>query len=180
MMTETSISKNERRYLAFILLVIVFFVGVDLLNDSAEGVKRSHLILELAIALGAGTGIVILMKESFRKSQELIQSRGMILEREKEVKKWKAESEKYVRGLSTAIDAQLARWMLSPSEKEIALLLLKGLSLKEIADIRNTSEKTVRAQSVTIYSKSGLDGRSGLAAFFLEDLLGPQKNQSAS
>lgn len=43
-----------------------------------------------------------------------------------------------------------------------------------IAQLRNTAEKTVRSQSVAIYSKSGLAGRSELAAFFLEDLLGPQ------
>ena len=52
-------------------------------------------------------------------------------------------------------------------------LLLKGLSLKEIADIRHTTEKTARAQSGSIYAKSGLSGRSELAAFFLEDLLVP-------
>jgi DNA-binding CsgD family transcriptional regulator len=62
---------------------------------------------------------------------------------------------------------------LTVSEKEVAFLLLKGLSLKEIAAIRETSEKTARAQSTAIYEKSGLAGRSELAAFFLEDLLAP-------
>jgi DNA-binding NarL/FixJ family response regulator len=63
------------------------------------------------------------------------------------------------------------RWYRSSSEKEVALLLLKGLSLKEIAQLRETAEKTVPAQSVAIDSKSGLAGRSELSAFFLEDLL---------
>ncbi len=173
-MTETSISRNERRYLAFILVVIILFVGTDLFSDSEKGVKWSHLLLELIIALGAATGFVVLMKDSFRKSHQLVQSREIILERNKEVERWKVESQKYIQGLSSAIDAQLARWSLSPSEKDVALLLLKGLSLKEIAQLRNTAEKTVRSQSVTIYSKSGLAGRSELAAFFLEDLLVPQ------
>lgn len=178
-MTETSISRNERRYLAFILVVIVLFVGADLFNDSAEGVKWSHLLLELVIALGAATGFVVLMRDSFRKSHQLIQSKEAIYQRDIEVERWKVESQKYIRGLSDAIDAQLARWSLSPSEKDVALLLLKGLSLKEIAQLRNTAEKTVRSQSVAIYSKSGLAGRSELAAFFLEDLLVPQnKSQS--
>jgi len=52
---------------------------------------------------------------------------------------------------------------------------LKGLSLKEIAEIRKTSEKTARAQCTPIYEKSGLSGRSELAAFFLEDLLVPKE-----
>ena len=114
------------------------------------------------------------MKDSFRKSHQLVRSQEVIFEREKEVERWKLESQKYIQGLSVAIDTQLARWSLSSSEKEVALLILKGLSLKEIAALRNTAEKTVRAQSVSIYSKSGLAGRSELAAFFLEDLLVPQ------
>ncbi|HJS34466.1 MAG TPA: hypothetical protein VJ766_03150, partial [Pseudoxanthomonas sp.] len=44
----------------------------------------------------------------------------------------------------------------------------------EIADLRGTHEKTVRAQSASIYAKAGLAGRSELAAFFLEDLLVPR------
>lgn len=55
----------------------------------------------------------------------------------------------------------------------MALLLLKGLSLKEIATIRAVAERTVREQARSIYSKAGLTGRAALSAFFLEDLLAP-------
>ena len=79
-----------------------------------------------------------------------------------------------MRGLGGAIDRQLADWGLSPAEQDVALLLLKGLSHKEIADLRGTSEATVRQQSRGIYRKAGLEGRHDLAAFFLEDLLGPR------
>ena len=78
------------------------------------------------------------------------------------------------------IDAQLSNWNLSVSEKEVAFLLLKGMSLKELAEIRKTTEKTARAQSIAIYSKAGLAGRSELSAFFLEDLLPPSGNSSAA
>jgi DNA-binding CsgD family transcriptional regulator len=174
-MSNTSVSIYERRFLASILASIVLFVGMDLFNDSLEGVKWTHLILELVIALCAALGIFILMKDSFKKSHQLVKSQELILATSKELERWKLESQKYIQGLSDAIDAQLARWALSPSEKEVALLILKGLSLKEIAEIRKTSEKTVSAQSVAIYSKSGLGGRSELSAYFLEDLLAPQE-----
>ena len=75
-----------------------------------------------------------------------------------------------------AIDEQLDKWGLTSAEKEVAFLLLKGLSSKEIAHIRNTAEKTARVQSMAIYSKSGLANRSELSAFFLEDLLVPPNN----
>jgi len=52
-------------------------------------------------------------------------------------------------------------------------MLLKGLSHKEIAAMRQTSERTIREQARAVYRKSGLAGRSSLAAFFLEDLLPP-------
>lgn len=62
-------------------------------------------------------------------------------------------------------------WGLSNAEKAVSFALIKGLSFKEIADMRQTSEHTTRQQAGTIYRKSGLEGRAQLAAFFLEDLL---------
>jgi DNA-binding NarL/FixJ family response regulator len=51
--------------------------------------------------------------------------------------------------------------------------MLKGLSHKEIAAARATTETTIRQQALAIYRKSGLGNRSELSAFFLEDLLLP-------
>ena len=58
-------------------------------------------------------------------------------------------------------------------EREVALLLLKGLSTRDIADLRETREATVRQQAQGVYRKAQLEGRAELAAFFLEDLLAP-------
>ena len=60
------------------------------------------------------------------------------------------------------------------AEREVALLILKGLRHKEIASARNTTERTVRQQALGVYKKAGLDGRTDLAAFFLEDFLPPR------
>lgn len=79
----------------------------------------------------------------------------------------------FARGLRRALDRQFARWSLSPAEREVLLLLLKGLSHKEIAEVRSTSETTVRQQALALYRKSGLASRTELSAFFLEDLLLP-------
>jgi DNA-binding NarL/FixJ family response regulator len=59
-----------------------------------------------------------------------------------------------------------------------SFLLLKGFSLVEIGEFRNTSEKTVRTQLSAIYAKAGLKNRAEFAAFFLEDLL-PGSNVKA-
>ena len=74
-----------------------------------------------------------------------------------------------------ALDQQFERWGLSPAEKEVALLLLKGLSHKDIAEVRSVTEATARQQARAVYKKGGLSGRHDLAAFFLEDLMLPME-----
>jgi DNA-binding CsgD family transcriptional regulator len=78
-----------------------------------------------------------------------------------------------LKGLGEAIDRQFLTWKLTEAERSVGLLILKGMSLKEIAAVRVTSERTIRAQAQSIYAKAGLSGRAALSAYFLEDLLAP-------
>ena len=91
-----------------------------------------------------------------------------------EAARFRQEAGDALRGLGEAIESQFERWALTPAEREVGLLLLKGLSHKEIADLRATGEATVRQQALVVYRKSGLRNRSDLSAFFLEDLLLPR------
>ena len=75
-------------------------------------------------------------------------------------------------GMYTQIEREFARWGLTCAERSVAHLMLKGLRLKDIAGARNTSDRTVRQQAQAIYRKAGLDGRTDLAAYFLESVLG--------
>lgn len=77
---------------------------------------------------------------------------------------------------SKAIQKQFETWRFSEGEKEVALLMLKGLSFREIGLLRGTLEKTIRQQASSIYSKSGVVGRHEFAAYFLEDLLAPESD----
>ena len=63
---------------------------------------------------------------------------------------------------------QFESWELTPAEADIAALILKGVSVRDIALLRGTSEATIRQQAQGIYRKAGLGGRAELAAFFLE------------
>ncbi|MCB0404776.1 MAG: response regulator transcription factor [Bdellovibrionales bacterium] len=78
-----------------------------------------------------------------------------------------------LQGLSTAVDQQFTAWGLTPAEKMVGRLLLKGLSLKEAAEVRQTSERTVRQQAQELYRKASIGGRAELSAFFFEDFLLP-------
>jgi len=71
------------------------------------------------------------------------------------------------------IQKQFTAWQLTPAEQEIALTLIKGLSFREVAEIRQTREKTARQHAANIYRKAGLSGRHELAGWFFEDLFNP-------
>lgn len=167
-------SQRERWVLVSILSAVFLLVTADIVGDSKEGVDLWHLVLEGSVGLISLFGIFYVLRDSFKTRHNLIETNQKFSAYRVESEKWRAESRKYLEGLSSAIDEQLSKWGLTPAEKEVAFLLLKGLSLKDVANVRNTSEKTARVQSMAIYAKAGLSSRSELSAFFLEDLLVPQ------
>ncbi|MCB0420554.1 MAG: response regulator transcription factor [Bdellovibrionales bacterium] len=168
-------NKKERWIIAFILGLISILTCFDLATDMGEGVVWWHLVIEGGVATMALVGVYFLLKGAFELKHSLETEKRLSANLIEESRQWKENSKKYLEGLSLSIDQQLDRWQLTPSEKEVAFLLIKGFSLKEIALYRKTAEKTTRAQATAVYSKAGLSGRSQLAAFFLEDLLLPQK-----
>jgi len=85
---------------------------------------------------------------------------------------WRAERRHEIAALGQAIEDQFKLWKLSAAEIDIASLMLKGASLKEIALARDTSEATIRQQAQSVYRKSGLSGRTELSAYFLDSLFG--------
>lgn len=160
--------RNNRPTMTAIALfaVVVVLIGWDLFVDYGEGVSLWHLTFEFGIFLVALSGMVLMWWQLDRTRSDLVEALV-------EAEQWKKESNELIQGLGVAIEHQFERWQLTKAESEVGLFLLKGLSHKEIAGIRQTSERTVREQSRALYRKSGLSGRSSLSAFFLEDLLLP-------
>jgi len=62
-------------------------------------------------------------------------------------------------------------WALTPSERNVALFVIKGLSIAEIAGLRHTEEGTIKMQCNAIYSKAGVSGRQQLLSLFIEELM---------
>ncbi len=159
--------------LALLLGTVTALVGLDVSDDARAGGSHGHIAVELLIMVAALAGAVTLIAHLLRLRRRARVLQGRLRQAEKEAERFREESRGHLQGLAVAIDGQLARWSVSGAEREVALLLLKGLSHKEIASIRGTSERTVRAQALALYRKAGLSGRAELAAFFLEDLLVP-------
>jgi DNA-binding CsgD family transcriptional regulator len=69
------------------------------------------------------------------------------------------------------LETRFAEWGLTRSERDVAWFTIKGLTIAEIARMRETSEGTVKAQSNAIYRKAGVSGRTQLLSLFIEDLM---------
>ncbi len=69
------------------------------------------------------------------------------------------------------LEERFGAWGLTPSERDVAWFTIKGMSIAEIARLRQTSEGTVKAHSNAIYRKAGVSGRTQLLSLFIEDLL---------
>ena len=171
-------SQDRSGWLIAILATVVVLVGIDLATDSWSGARWIHWLLELIVAIVSLTGAVMLWIRAAAARRAARQMSHDLTAARADAARWRIEAEDALRGLGAAIDRQFEHWKLSAAEREIALLLLKGLSLKDIAGVRQTSERTVRQQALGIYKKSGLAGRAELSAFFLEDLLLPARTAS--
>lgn len=72
---------------------------------------------------------------------------------------------------TTVVEGYFEKLGLTGAETEIAWLVLKGMSMAEIANLRQTRIGTVKAQCTAIYRKAGVSGKSQLVSQLVEDLL---------
>lgn len=116
-----------------------------------------HEIVELVTFAGLATGALLLWY-----------SNRMLRERNREVE----GHLRTARGEFQAMtQLQFERWGLSPAERDVALLTIKGMSVTEIAALRETSEGTVKSQNSAIYRKAGVKTRTQLVGALIEELL---------
>ncbi len=161
---------NKEFIITSVLMFVVIASGLDLYTDLAHGASGSHILKEALILLLSALLIIWILYEQSQQTSEIQK-----LRQELELRNVGQDAmSDYVQGirkqLSEVIARQFVDWNMTSSEKEVGWLLLKGLSLREIAAIRDTHEKTVRQQASSIYKKAGLTGRHAFSAWFIEDL----------
>lgn len=165
--------RGMRLVLAAVLAAIVMGGTVDLLLDAPDRWLSLHVIYELLLIAGALVASVWLWRAWRRAAESAASLERSLAERQAERDAWRERARKSLEGLGQAVDDQFRGWGLTPAEREVALLLLKGHGHKQIAAATGRSERTVRQHAVAVYRKAGLGGRAELAAFFLEDLALP-------
>ncbi|MGI1662612.1 helix-turn-helix transcriptional regulator [Palleronia sp. KMU-117] len=73
--------------------------------------------------------------------------------------------------VTDVIESHFDVWGLSPSERDVAMFLVKGLNTTEIAEMRGSAEGTVKAHLNAIYRKSGTRSRSDMLSVLIDSLM---------
>lgn len=164
--------------LASVLVLVVVGGVTDLVLDRPTTLWSVHVAFEVAIIFVSLIFAIILWRGWWTAARDLERTRAALSatqrslsERRAEQAAWQRRAESERAGFGRAIEAQFEAWGLTPTEREVAFLLLQGHGHKQIAAQTGRGERTVRQHAVSVYQKSGIGGRSELAAFFLKDLL---------
>lgn len=163
-----------RILLAVALLSIIVGGTADLVMDQPARWLSFHVLFETSMIAGALVMATTLWLGWWRSERSAADLRASLAARRDERDRWQASARSALEGLGRAVDEQFTRWRLTPAEREVALLLLKGYGHKQVAALTGRGERTVRQHAGVVYEKSGLGGRAELAAYFLQDLMLPE------
>jgi DNA-binding CsgD family transcriptional regulator len=142
--------------LAIYIVVIVFFFS-DLWFDYVEEKLDGHFYLELLLT-------ILVFYLFAHQINQLQQVKLNLLTATNTIKNLQGEMVNY-------IDQKFIQWELTKVENQVAWLIIKGFSFKEIAHIREVTEKTIAQQSSAVYKKSGVHNRHELMSEFLEEFI---------
>ena len=143
---------------AIILAAAALFFAYDIMADLMDGSESMlHMAVESLVFIAISTVLFAELRRVNRLKKEVLRERGKAARLSGE--------------LLAVMRGEFAEWGLSTSESQVALLLIKGLSMREISEVREVKEKTIRQQATSVYAKSGCAGRHELVARFIEDLM---------
>ncbi len=165
---------REKQFSILALILLLLAIAFDIWEDVQEGEALAELLKDVVVVAMVSLllAYIYVLQPMKTKSDNKELSRSNDAQAI-DIAHLSHQRQIQLEGLATYIDAQFDAWSLTAAEKDVALMLLKGFSMKEISNLRQVSERTTRQQAVTIYCKADIGGRAELSAFFLEDLLLP-------
>lgn len=69
------------------------------------------------------------------------------------------------------VEAHFDTWGLTPAERDVAGFVVKGMTTAEIAELRGSSEATVKAHLNAVYRKSGCSNRASMLSSVIDSLI---------
>ncbi len=138
-------------------LCAVFFVGDVIADISRDGGVEPHIVIEILAVLALIAGLVFEIRYI-----------GALLRRQVHLQRAASMA---AAAMADVIEAHFTDWRLSPAEHDVANLLVKGLSIAEIAALRGSAEGTVKSQLNAIYRKSGCQNRGEVLACIIDSVM---------
>jgi DNA-binding CsgD family transcriptional regulator len=148
-----------KRWVFVLAALLQLACGAVFLSDlvSEWRAERLHAEIELVAVFALVLGAALFLREAVHLTR-----RNARVERELRV----------ASGAFQQVMAQnFEEWGLTPAERDVALLSIKGVPIAEIARLRDTREGTIKAQSTAIYRKVGVSSRAELIAVMVEELI---------
>lgn len=163
---------NKSSWLFVVILLIQIIASLfDVLDDLHNNETLLHLGMNVMFGLVSFFGMVVLFVGIVKNERQITALANEVTSVKTTLAQQQEKASVLMGELAQIIHQQFDAWKLSDAEKEIALLLLKGLSLEEIARLRQRAQATIRQQASQVYTKAALSGRHELSAYFFEDLL---------
>lgn len=142
------------------LICVVLFLG-DLASEISQPILTPadirHSWLESAAVFCLLAGIVF----EWREGKKLMRRTDMLEEELKNAR----------RTVFDLIETHFDSWGLTPSERDVAGFVVKGLASAEIAELRGCTEATVKAHLNAVYRKSGSVNRAGMLSHVIDSLV---------
>lgn len=149
-----------------VLLGCMAFFGFDVVADIVEhGLQGTsytagelvHLVFEMMAVAGLWYAAVTL-----RAYLRLLQAEA-------------GRSRETIHMLRGNFDAVLREkfeeWGLTTAERDVTLLIIRGLSVADIAAARHTAHGTIKAQSTSIFRKIGVGSKTELMSAIIDEFL---------
>ena len=169
--TLTGHAKKGLWFALSLFVLTVVLIAWDIHGDLVEGTTFSHILTESIMMLAATVGALYFW-HWLQVSRQMTRDQKRTLEKaQAEMARWQEEERGLLQNLREVIDKQFTEWGFSSTDREIAYFLLNGLSLKEIAELRGSTDKSIKQQAYMLYRKAGLGGRTELSAYFLGELI---------
>jgi len=168
------LGRIEYMFILFFLVLLTAYTAYEVydeLNDLDHGESPLTVWMEILIvttSLGFVFYVTRLLYKNIKQQKQMAQS---LLQVRQQLHSSNQRLQQGKEAFRESVEWQLSDWQFTQAQKDIAFLLLKGLSIKDIAEQRHTQEKTIRNHLSAIYDKSGLSGRHIFCSWFFEGLL---------
>ncbi len=163
----------RRTMFALFVLFVFGASAAEIIDEFAGGETLSMMADDLTKFTLSALVLVLFGFEYLAQQRALAELKGQLQKAHGRLAEIYPQSRKLASQYRAVMQAQFDAWQLTESEQDVVIMLLKGLSFREIAELRATREKTVRQQASNVYRKAGVASRNELAAWFFEDMLDP-------